>query len=219
MPFMRVTSWRRFAVLLHIMNLNCHTIGSVYTCTARVFCMYCEWNTILIYCTIFKRYFAAFMYELSLSFFGRTVDQSFTYQSENMEHLNNVRPSCNDAIVYSTHCCNSNFAMEWEHHLIMRGCIGCFWALDQGWFSLWQGCKCFLAFWFWREYQENSTQKFNGQVASRIQFRESLIYCMPLSIINRSSYFFLESKFLSYQVPVVLMVRHCYPEDKSLSIW
>ena len=63
------------------------------------------------------------MYELSFSFLDRTVDQSFTYQSEKMEHPNNVRPSRNEEIVYVTHCCKSEFAMEWEHELIMSGCI------------------------------------------------------------------------------------------------
>ena len=83
--------------------------------------MYCEFNSILIHGTAFKRYFAALMYELSFSFLGRTVDQLFTYQSEKMEHLNNVRPSPNKEIV--THCCKSDFAMEWEHQLIIRACI------------------------------------------------------------------------------------------------
>lgn len=87
---MRVISCGRFPVLLHIRNLNNYrTKGSVETCTARVFCLYCEFNSILIHGTFFKRYFAALMYELSFSFLGRTVDQLFTYQSEKMEHLNN----------------------------------------------------------------------------------------------------------------------------------
>ena len=77
------------------------------------------------------------------------------------------------------------------------------------------GMQCFLAFWLWRRYQENSTLEFNGQVATGIQNRESLIYCMPLSIINRSSYFFLESEFLRYHIyPCISRTPILKPKNK-----